>query len=105
MQGNKLTKHKDIEREILDFYRNLVGKASTTLKHVDITALIEGAQLNRDQHDSLTKPVTEEEIWNMVKGLGDNKALGIDVCQPKNAGGLNLKYLRDRNKATVLKIL
>ncbi|XP_058783261.1 uncharacterized protein LOC131657932 [Vicia villosa] len=28
-----------------------------------------------------------------------------DVCQPKNVGGLNLKYLEDWNKVTMLKIL
>ncbi|XP_058756016.1 uncharacterized protein LOC131629234 [Vicia villosa] len=51
-QGNRLTEQKDIELEQ------------------------EGAQLNREQQESLIVPVTEAEIWQAINSMGDNKAPG-----------------------------
>ncbi|XP_058776403.1 uncharacterized protein LOC131650721 [Vicia villosa] len=62
--GQILTEHKDIEMEILSFYKGLIGTTSHRLKHVDIVALRTGSQL------------AEEDRMDL--GIGDNKAPGED---------------------------
>ncbi|XP_058751354.1 uncharacterized protein LOC131624433 [Vicia villosa] len=76
--GQTLTEPEDLEKEVLDFYTNLIGQTAPRRRHVDITLLRNGAQLNRDHKDSLTNNVAEEEIWQAVKSMGDNKAPGAD---------------------------
>ncbi|XP_058776840.1 uncharacterized protein LOC131651189 [Vicia villosa] len=77
-QGHLLTEHKEIEVEVLHFYQGLVGKAASNLKHVDIVALGNGKQLEEEYKQDLIKKVTDKEIWEALKGVGDNKAPGCD---------------------------
>ncbi|XP_058722226.1 uncharacterized protein LOC131594147 [Vicia villosa] len=77
--GRMLTEHKDIEAEVVNFYKGLVGTASSRLKHVDIVALRDGNQLNEEDRQQMIQPVSTKEIWEALQGVGDNKAPGGDV--------------------------
>ncbi|XP_058764760.1 uncharacterized protein LOC131638231 [Vicia villosa] len=76
--GRILTKFKDMENKIINFYGELIGTASPTLLHVDIEALRRGRQLPMEKHNCLIKPVTETKIWQALQSIGDNKAPGAD---------------------------
>lgn len=45
---------------------------------MDIEAIRKGPQLNEAYREKLTYPVTEIEIWEAIKSIGETKALGID---------------------------
>ncbi|XP_058768386.1 uncharacterized protein LOC131642116 [Vicia villosa] len=77
-QGRKLTEHSDIENEVIRFYDNLIGKTAPKMRHVDITVLRQGAQLEDPDRAMLIQPVTDKEIWEALSGIGDTKAPGID---------------------------
>ncbi|XP_058726677.1 uncharacterized protein LOC131598046 [Vicia villosa] len=81
--GKLLTEFQDLEEEILNFYSNLVGTASDNLDHVDIMTLRNGTQLREEQRVELEQPITENEITNALKRIGDNKAPGIDGYNAK----------------------
>ncbi|CAJ2644791.1 unnamed protein product [Trifolium pratense] len=76
--GRVLTDFKDIEKEVLRFYEDLVGTPSQRLLHVDVAAIRNGTQLQEIHQSSLTQPMTDQEIWNALKNIGDTKAPGID---------------------------
>ncbi|XP_058783389.1 uncharacterized protein LOC131658071 [Vicia villosa] len=67
----------------MGFYEQLIGTEKQNRRHVDITILRKGPQLNRTQQDSLTQHVTEKEVWDALKGMGDNKAPGTDGFNAK----------------------
>lgn len=76
--GRVLTDHDDIEAEILRFYRDLVGTSAFNLQGVNIPYLRKGKQVTRAAGLLLIQNVTEAEIWDALKGIGDTKAPGID---------------------------
>jgi hypothetical protein len=84
--GRVLTEFKDIEKEVLRFYVDLVGTSSQRLLHVDIAAIRNGTQLQEIHQNSLTQPITDQEIWNALKNIEDTKAPGID--------GFNSKFFK-----------
>lgn len=71
--GHKLTDHQDLEKETKQ-----ISTTSSTLKHIDITDLRGGTQLQIEHQSFLVQLVTDDEIWKAVKILGNNKAPGID---------------------------
>lgn len=81
-----VTDQKMIEKEVLEFYKRLVGTSATNIDGVDIPALRGGNQLSEEQRRGLNRPVTEEEIMQALKGFGDNKAPGWD--------GFNAKFFK-----------
>lgn len=88
--GQLVYAHDDIEKEIVDFYTNLVGTSSQISQDVNIAVLRGGASLTREQAMQLIQPVTEAEVWKAISDIGVNKAPGLDgysslfykVCWP-----------------------
>ncbi|CAK8564653.1 unnamed protein product [Lathyrus sativus] len=76
--GTILTVQADIEDEVLDYYKNLLGTADSTVCHIDVTAMRDGPQLNMEQRYYLLAPITEKEIHTALKGIGDLKSPGIN---------------------------
>ncbi|CAK8536134.1 unnamed protein product [Lathyrus sativus] len=76
--GTVLTVQADIENEVLDYYKNLLGTADSTIRHIDVAAMRDGPQLNMDQRLSLLAPITEQEIHTALKGIRDLKSPRID---------------------------
>lgn len=81
--GKALTDFKDVEKDILKFYGVLVVTSTQSLLHVDITTLRSGAQLQGEHKEKLAKPIIEQEIWNALKNIGDDKAPCIDGFNAK----------------------
>lgn len=67
-----------LNKEVVEFYTNLVGTSSPVSPGVHIAALRRGKTLGWEKARSLIIPLTEAEIWKAVQGIGINKAPGVD---------------------------
>jgi hypothetical protein len=67
-----VTNHEAKADLLLDFYSNLIGTRDERQNTIDLDAL--GLQ-HHDLH-MLDAPILEEEVWNTVKLLSSDKALG-----------------------------
>ncbi|XP_058782915.1 uncharacterized protein LOC131657547 [Vicia villosa] len=76
--GNSVTDQNSIMEEVMKFYKILMGTKEDNVKHVDIEAMRSGKQVSIGQRDALIRPVTEDEILEALKAIGDLKAPGID---------------------------
>lgn len=74
VDGDTMTDFKEIEKEMLRYYGDLVGKATRELLHVDIEALRNEPQLNEKYHHDLTDPIAETKVWQALKSIGDVSA-------------------------------
>ncbi|CAK8540218.1 unnamed protein product [Lathyrus sativus] len=81
--GKILTHQNEIEIEIVNYYKNLVGTSNNNLANIDIEAKRKGPQLNVMQREILIAPITEEEILKSLKGLKYNSAPGLDGYNAK----------------------
>ncbi|CAK8566524.1 unnamed protein product [Lathyrus sativus] len=77
-QGKILDEFKDIEQEIIQFYQKMIGTNTQTLMHVDIKDLRRGAQLEENHREKLIQQVSEHEILQSLKFIGESKAPGMD---------------------------
>ncbi|XP_058741550.1 uncharacterized protein LOC131613927 [Vicia villosa] len=80
---DEVLKNTELEENILQQKLKCDWITLVMRSQVDICSLREGAQLNREQQESLTVPVTEAEIWKAINGMGDNKAPGVDGYNAK----------------------
>ncbi|XP_058748416.1 uncharacterized protein LOC131621394 [Vicia villosa] len=78
MQG-----HENIEKEVIRFYEDLIGKNTNHLRHIDVEVMRVGAQLSHTHQTELILPVAEKEIMDALKSIGDTKAPGIDGYRSK----------------------
>ncbi|XP_019241257.1 PREDICTED: uncharacterized protein LOC109221251 [Nicotiana attenuata] len=78
LNGEILTDPKRIKKEIVDFYRALMGTAATTLPAVNMQILKKGPQLNHQQIVELTKDISKHEVNECMHAIGNDKAPGID---------------------------
>lgn len=76
--GTILYNQDDIGMEILGFYGNLIGKANEDLIGIDLVAMKGGPQLTNDQRSMLVRPISEHEILQALKDIGDLKAPGVN---------------------------
>ncbi|XP_058741457.1 uncharacterized protein LOC131613836 [Vicia villosa] len=76
--GMEVTGQDSIEREVLKFYGDLIGKASNQLRHINVEVLRSGNQLSHAHQMELIQSVIEKEILAALKSIGDTKAPGID---------------------------
>ncbi|XP_070035392.1 uncharacterized protein [Nicotiana tomentosiformis] len=61
--GNRITDSESIKREIIEFYKSLMGAAAQSLPAIDKMVLHKGPKLNQQQRIELCKDVTPEEIY------------------------------------------
>ncbi|KAL5137396.1 Transposon TX1 uncharacterized protein [Glycine soja] len=78
LDGNLLCTQESIEKEIVSFYKKLVGTKETDLKEIDIPVLRVGKTLSRDLAQQLIRPIDLKEIWNALVNIGETKAPGLD---------------------------
>ncbi|XP_058755938.1 uncharacterized protein LOC131629159 [Vicia villosa] len=76
--GTVITNQNEIEQTLVDFYKGLMGTAARDIIQVDISALREGPQLTFEQRQRLVGPISEEEVTQALKGIGDLKSPGVD---------------------------
>lgn len=79
ISGNRITDTESIQREIVDFYKSLIGTASQTLFAIDKMVMCNGAKLTQQQRIELCRDVTTEEIYEGLCSIGDDKAPGVDA--------------------------
>ncbi|XP_058726138.1 uncharacterized protein LOC131597458 [Vicia villosa] len=73
-----LTNQEDIEKEVMDFYTNLMDTQSRELEQIDIDAMRRGNQVSMEQRAYLVSPITLKEVEDALKGIGDLKSPGVD---------------------------
>lgn len=76
--GNFLGDFKEIEKEILQFYQDLIGTKTQSMLHVDIEVLGKGNQLQELRKDQLFQQVTKHDIWSALNNIGEAKAPSMD---------------------------
>nr|XP_033508779.1 uncharacterized protein LOC108943014 [Nicotiana tomentosiformis] len=76
--GDKPTDLDAIKREIVDFYKSLMGTAATTLPAINKTYMKHGPTLSHQQRVDLYTEVTNQVIVGSLKAIGDDKAPGIN---------------------------
>lgn len=77
---------EDFKKEILAFYKGLMGISAEELQTVDKLIMWNGPKLNQVHITMLCEPVTEKEINEALASIGDDKAPSID--------GYNAYFLR-----------
>ncbi|XP_019241491.1 PREDICTED: uncharacterized protein LOC109221464 [Nicotiana attenuata] len=65
--------------EILGFYKALMGSAAKSLPAINRLYMANGPILSQQQKMELCAEVTDQEILESLKAIGDDKASGIDV--------------------------
>lgn len=78
LNGQTLYDHKDVQNEIAQFYKGLMGTSANDLPAIDIQKMMNRPTLTRQQRIALCAPITDEEIYEGLKAIGDDKAPGID---------------------------
>lgn len=65
-------------KEFVDFYSDLAGTTSQITRGISIATLRNGLVLSWKKAQSLILPITEKEVLTALKGIGVNKASGLD---------------------------
>lgn len=78
LDGRHLLKHDEIEKEILQFYKSLMGSRKDCLPSIDINVMRKGPRLELIKQRELCEIVTQEEIKDALFDIADDKAPGID---------------------------
>ncbi|XP_058742247.1 uncharacterized protein LOC131622271 [Vicia villosa] len=77
-EGNILTNNDQIDKEVVRFYKGLVGTTATSLKKIDILAMREVSQLSIEQRILLIGNVLEKEVHQVLMKISDITAPGED---------------------------
>ncbi|XP_019238100.1 PREDICTED: uncharacterized protein LOC109218205 [Nicotiana attenuata] len=70
LKGEILIDSKSVKREIVDFYKSLVGTADTTLPAVNMQILKNGPQLKHQQAVELAKDISKQEVDECMQAIG-----------------------------------
>lgn len=73
--GNFITEREDIKKNIIDFYSNLYNEDFDMRPGMNHDWF---SKLSQEEADNLELPFSEEEIWEAVKSLGQERAPGPD---------------------------
>lgn len=75
--GERLTRSDDI-KEVVHFYKNLMGDSAAELPAVNIDIMRKGPVLTHEQQVMLYEPFNDNKIKAVLFDIDDNKALGKD---------------------------
>ncbi|XP_058784732.1 uncharacterized protein LOC131659577 [Vicia villosa] len=84
--GSVITSQVEIEKEVLDFYSQLMGNNDDDLYCIDLEAMRQRPQLTNTQREILVKPISDEEIFSSLQGIDTSSAPGVD--------GFNSKFFK-----------
>ncbi|XP_056694826.1 uncharacterized protein [Spinacia oleracea] len=76
--GNKLVDAEAIQKEVISFYKALLGSSAHSLPSVHLPTLRKGPTLSVSAKKWLIRQVTNDEIDLALKAIGDDKAPGLD---------------------------
>nr|XP_009764583.1 PREDICTED: uncharacterized protein LOC104216263 [Nicotiana sylvestris]XP_016494182.1 PREDICTED: uncharacterized protein LOC107813421 [Nicotiana tabacum] len=78
MDGKKINKPAKVKEKIIRFYKSLMGTTAKRLTTINRTVMNKGPMLTQEQRLTLCKEVTKYEVFEGLKGIGDDKAPRID---------------------------
>ncbi|XP_016446644.1 uncharacterized protein LOC107771714 [Nicotiana tabacum] len=78
LNNKKLSEPKEIKEEIVNFYKVLMGSASHTLPVVNKITMRKGPTILHQQRIRLCAEVTEQEIYECLSSIGNDKSPGVD---------------------------
>lgn len=67
----------------MNFYKKLIVQKAHSLKGIDSKMLRRGKWIRNDKGHDLVKLVTNDEIMEALKSIGDSKAPGVDGYNSK----------------------
>ena len=76
--GDIVTNPDANRSSITHFYQNLLGKATDSLKGIDLQAMRVNPQLTMSQGQDLIKPVSRADIDDSLKDIDESKSPGLD---------------------------
>ncbi|XP_069143463.1 uncharacterized protein [Solanum lycopersicum] len=78
LSGQMIYDPQEIQEEFVIFYKSLMGTSAGKLPAVNVKVMKRGPALTQQQRIQLCREVTEQEIFEGLKSIGDDKAPGID---------------------------
>ncbi|XP_019260146.1 PREDICTED: uncharacterized protein LOC109238165 [Nicotiana attenuata] len=66
INGSRLTDPENIKREIVEFYKSLMGTAAQSLPAIDKRVMHKGSKLNQQERIDLSLPIIKDEITEAV---------------------------------------
>lgn len=78
VDGLMLVKQQEIEIEVLNFYKCLMGTTSDNIPTIDLNIMRHGPKIIIKQQRDICRAITREEVKAVVFNVDDNKALRID---------------------------
>lgn len=91
-------KNTEIEKEVTQFYQELLGSTTTTLPSVKLSCIRIGIKFNIQQQIHMCRPVFEKEIQETTLKINNNKTLGVDrytICFFKKAWHIVKKDIKE----------
>lgn len=76
LPGQLLSEPKDIQDQFCQFYKGLMGTSAMTLPSIDVHIMKRGPTLSRIQRIKLCADISDEEIYEGSKTIGNDKAPG-----------------------------
>ncbi|XP_070013417.1 uncharacterized protein [Nicotiana sylvestris] len=76
--GIKLATSNSIKKEIVKFYKSMIGTAAASLPAINKETMKNGPKLTHEQQLSLCVEVIEEEIYAALCAIHEDKAPGVD---------------------------
>ena len=76
--GDMLHTPDEIQGELVQFYKNLLGTNSSSLDAIDLSTMRAGARLSQEACNMLIQPITKYEVDKALSGIEDNKSPGLD---------------------------
>ncbi|XP_019231221.1 PREDICTED: uncharacterized protein LOC109212056 [Nicotiana attenuata] len=77
MEGRKLTNPASIKEEFINFYKNLMGSSAKSLPAINKETMQNSPKLTNDQQLSLVAEVSEEETYEGLCAIHEDKAPGL----------------------------
>ena len=78
LNGQMLYDPQEIQEEFVMFYKSLMGSSAGKLPAINAKVMKRGPILKKQQRIQLCNAVTNQEIYEGLKSIGDDKAPGID---------------------------
>lgn len=74
LDGDRMLHGDELNTEVIKFYKSLMGTALPSVTTVNTIVMRKGPHLTHKQQLNLCRPITDQEIYNALNSIGDDKA-------------------------------